>query len=83
MRRRRGAGAGTLAGASRPAAAPSASPETAAPSLSGERGCAPALAGPPGVGSALPPGCATRGLGVVWTCGSSTGYTDATSPSSA
>ena len=50
---RRGRRLGVLVagGASRPAAAPSARPETAAPSETGERGCTPAVAGPLGAGS--------------------------------
>ena len=54
-----GSGRGPIPGG---AAAPSASPETVAPSDTGERGCAPAVAGPLGAGSAAPPGRAIRAL---------------------
>ena len=55
------------------AAAPSASSETVPPSDSGERGCAPALAGPLGAGSREAPDAAIRALTAVCSCGSSTG----------
>ena len=57
---------------SRVAAAPSARPETVAPSEIGERGCAPAVAAPP-AGSREPELREMRELTVESRCGSSTG----------
>src|SRR5450631_4521144 len=69
----RGAGGGVGA-VSSVAVASWEKPDTVAPSETGERGWAPAVAGPLGAGSPEPPGCAIRRLTVLLLCGWRTGY---------
>src|ERR1700730_14362316 len=60
---------GALGAVSSPAAASCAKPDTAAPADTGERGWAPAVAGPVGRGSGVPTGWVLRLLALVLACG--------------